>query len=247
MDGSGEARQSGDATDEFAENTPAGADHAGRVRSSAGDPRRPAAARRIWQRSIRPKIAGMSPAGGVGSVGTQIGGCLGAPQQRGDVLQRGRSERRIASIPAIIEPAVLDQADRRVDDRHQRLGSPRGPAVSRPARPRKRLDVLRPVMPLAGARNGDRAQPAPADISVKRVELDPEPLGGISRGQQIDRYRLIHRIKIDISAVQHQVKLSIPEECHDAQCQICTPTEIRSATATGMSSCRYSSRRSARQ
>jgi hypothetical protein len=56
-------------------------------------------------------------------------------------------------------------------------------ALGEPRTARSALNVLRPVMPLAGARNSDRVQPPPADIGVKRLELDPEPLGSIARGQ----------------------------------------------------------------
>ena len=67
---------------------------------------------------------------------------------------------------------VLDQADRRIDDRHQRFAVGSARAVVAPRGARRRLDVLAPIMPLAAARDRDRAQPAAADIGVERVELD---------------------------------------------------------------------------
>jgi hypothetical protein len=81
---------------------------------------------------------------------------------------------------AVIEAAILDQADRGIDDRDQRLIA--GGAVGAAAGAQL-FDLVRPVAALAAARHRDRAQQPAADIGVERVALDAEPLGRLMCGQ----------------------------------------------------------------
>ena len=83
-------------------------------------------------------------------------------------------------MTAIEETAALDQADRRIDHRDQRLA----PALAAAAGA-KPLDIVGAVMPLAAARHRHRAQQSAADIGVERVEFDAEPGGGLARPQQL--------------------------------------------------------------
>ena len=94
-----------------------------RVRSSAGRSSSASAASRIWQRSISPDAGVRRPdvAGRSMSAARRLGS--GAPEQAVAISSSvAVSERRTASCPAVIEAAVLDQADRRADHRHQRFG-----------------------------------------------------------------------------------------------------------------------------
>ncbi len=105
------------------------------------------------------------------------------PQQIGDFFQRRGLGEPDCVLAAVIEPAVFDQADRRTDHRNQGFG--RAAAVTAVAAAgAKPLDIFGPVTPLAAARHRDRTQQPAADIGVKRVQLDPEPIGGIARAEQ---------------------------------------------------------------
>ena len=83
-------------------------------------------------------------------------------------------------MTAVIEPSVLDQTDRRVDDRDKRL-APGRPAQATPGP--QPLDLIGAVAALAATRHRNRTQQAAADIGVERVALDAEPFGGFTRCQ----------------------------------------------------------------
>ena len=126
-------RSPGDAGGKLAEDQPSGADHPG-----AGQIER----RQIVVGELREaNLAALDKPGGRCPICAarhrrkllerRAGPAL--PQDRRHIFERRRSDKAIASSAAVIDPVVLDQADRRADDRRQRLGLGRARASAAPA------------------------------------------------------------------------------------------------------------------
>src|SRR6266404_7768487 len=133
-----------------------------------------------------------------------LGARLLEPQQSCDLLECGALGEANGVLPPIVEAAVLDQADRRADHRHQCLRIGVGRRSRAGAGVEQRLDVFASIAALARAGDHYRAKPAAADIGGERVELDAEAVGGLAGGQQ-HRYRLISRSRLTSSSCTYLV------------------------------------------